>query len=180
MSEFYAAQRMAEVYGQEGAEEQVHGERHGAQGSSGSAWKELNEADSIMMVVQEGRSSEAGALSRSFRRGRLLREGQNQHERRSEGSAQSNETACDWEQRRKLHDHLQNVVLIMNFNWGWIARKSIDFWRRVYGPIFDNIVFVSKDALPDIGLEGMLSLTPAILHLGCSRGASCLRDRLVH
>lgn len=154
-----SSRRLAELYGHDGIdeqEEQAHGEN--SQGSiDSSAWKEIKEDDSIMMVVQEGSSDKASSLMRS-RRGRMLAE-RNHHERRNKDDSKENDTACAWEQRQKLKEHLHDVVLIMNFNWGWIARKSLAFWKRVYGPMFDNIVFVSKDIIPEIGLEGEHRLT---------------------
>lgn len=181
-----SAWRTAEVYGHDWVEEredQARGEESGVRSSSHSAWKEIKEEDSIMMVVQESRSSETAGLfgtRRRTRKGRMLEE-RHEPERKAEDSSISNETTCDWERRQKLHDHLHNVVLIMNFNWGWIAEKSMDFWKRVYGPIFDNIVFVSKDVLPEIGLEGKRShshdaLCGATMKPVNSGKSSCARE----
>jgi len=70
-----------------------------------------------------------------------------------QGEGGNGTSSCDQDLRQRMHDHLHKVVVIMNINFGWAARKSVDFWRQLYGPIFDNIVFISTEDIPELGVE---------------------------
>jgi len=43
--------------------------------------------------------------------------------------------------------------MVMNFNYRWVAEKTAHFWRRVYSPIFKDIVMVGSNPWPHLGVE---------------------------
>lgn len=79
----------------------------------------------------------------------------------SQGSEGGSSTpACDSELRRKLRSKLGNVVMVLNFNYRWVAENTGAFWRRVYSPIFRDVVMVGSNPWPELGVEREWGLSP--------------------
>ncbi|GJP59794.1 hypothetical protein CLOP_g15252 [Closterium sp. NIES-67] len=64
---------------------------------------------------------------------------------------------------RKLQqwkEFFQGVVLVLHFPRPVRAWQTLEFWRHVYGRIFEQLVAVSTDAIPELGVIAATS-TPA-------------------
>lgn len=75
---------------------------------------------------------------------------------------------------------LDDIVLILNYNHPTDAFKSLGFWLRVYRRIFMDVVIVSTEAIPELGIE---SVRPHLLHVSSlsqdtSKALALARPRL--
>ncbi|CAI5948779.1 unnamed protein product, partial [Closterium sp. NIES-64] len=62
---------------------------------------------------------------------------------------------------RKLQqwrEFFRGVVLVLHFSRPVRAWQTLEFWRHVYGRVFDNMVTVSTEAIPELGV---IAATPS-------------------
>ncbi|CAI7871677.1 unnamed protein product, partial [Closterium sp. NIES-54] len=56
---------------------------------------------------------------------------------------------------RKLQqwrEFFRGVVLVLHFSRPVRAWQTLEFWRHVYGRVFDDLVTVSTEAIPELGV----------------------------
>lgn len=61
---------------------------------------------------------------------------------------------CTTKLLEDVRNHLSNVVLIVNMNYGFVAHRASGIIRELYGRFFLDIVFIGPRDIPELGVSG--------------------------